>query len=61
LGIPSMIHYPTPLYKQPAVICDLNFQNSDAAALEVLSLPIYGTLKSSIQERIIECLLDGEN
>lgn len=57
IGIPSMVHYPISLNKQPAVASELNFPNSEIAALEVLSLPVYGTLEFKIQDRIIKCLL----
>ncbi len=58
IGIPWMIYYPISLNNQPAVACELSFPHSEAAALEVLSLPVYGTLEPSIQEKIIECLLN---
>ena len=54
VGIPSMIHYPIPLSMQPAVSRLSNVPKSELASASVLSLPIYGTLSSSIQDRIID-------
>ncbi len=56
-GIPSAVHYPIPLNKQPAV------ENSEAclpvgdiAAEKVLSLPMHPYLSQDAQLKIVECL-----
>jgi UDP-2-acetamido-2-deoxy-ribo-hexuluronate aminotransferase len=43
VGIPTVVHYPLPLNRQPAV-ADLNAKLpiGDKAANEVLSLPMHG-------------------
>jgi UDP-2-acetamido-2-deoxy-ribo-hexuluronate aminotransferase len=54
LGIPSSVHYPLPLNKQPAVIdtnCEL--PKGDAAARTVISLPLNKTI---VQSKIIELI-----
>ena len=55
-GIPSMVHYPMPLSSQPAVARPTHAPNSELAAREVLSLPVFGTLKYHQQNRIIQAL-----
>lgn len=41
-GIPSAVHYPLPLNKQPAVAdCSANLPHGDLAAAEVISLPFH--------------------
>lgn len=57
LGIPTMVYYPLPLSSQPAVCKKSNVPESEMATKEVLSLPIYGTLKEEYQNKIIEIIL----
>ncbi|GER12853.1 DegT/DnrJ/EryC1/StrS family aminotransferase [Variovorax boronicumulans] len=56
-GIPTAIHYPTPLNLQPAV-ANLNLQlpRGDTAAQQVLSLPFHPYLTEKSQELIVESL-----
>jgi UDP-2-acetamido-2-deoxy-ribo-hexuluronate aminotransferase len=59
-GIPTAVHYPTSLYRQPAleqstVACE----QSDRAANEVLSLPMHPYLTDEVQQRISECLSEA--
>lgn len=57
VGIPSVVHYPRPLNRQPAVYdSSAALPNGDAAANEVLSLPMHPYLSRSDQERVIEQL-----
>jgi UDP-2-acetamido-2-deoxy-ribo-hexuluronate aminotransferase len=54
-GIPSAVHYPTPLNEQPAfayLCCPECTPAAQAMAAEVLSLPIYPGLQRSEQERL---------
>jgi UDP-2-acetamido-2-deoxy-ribo-hexuluronate aminotransferase len=57
-GIPTAVHYPIPLNKQPAV-ADASVQLSvgDAVAQRVISLPMGSTLHSTDQERIVQTML----
>jgi len=57
-GIPTMIYYPLPLHLQPAFkylgYKKGDFPESEKAAKEVLSLPIYPELKKEEQDYIIQ-------
>ena len=56
-GIPTAVHYPTPLNKQPAV-ADVQAQLpvGDAIALRVLSLPMHPYLDAATQQQIVRAL-----
>lgn len=59
-GIPTAVHYPLPLNRQPAVAdSKVMLSASDVAAAEVLSLPIHAYLDEKIQRRIITVLHDA--
>src|SRR5690606_9043114 len=53
-GIPTAVHYPIPLNKQPAV-ADANavFPVGDAIAERVMSLPMHPYLSRDEQEKIV--------
>ena len=57
-GIPSMIYYPIPLYKQEAfskyVKRDFKLENTEYLAKNVISLPIHTEIENSNQDYIIE-------
>ncbi len=56
-GIPTAVHYPLPLNKQPAVSDpDANLPVGDQAAASVISLPMHPYLQQPAQEQIIEAL-----
>ncbi len=61
-GIPSMIYYPIPLYKQQAfkkyVSDDFTLPNTEMLSKNVISLPIHTELENSNQDYIIEKLLN---
>ena len=60
-GIPTMVHYPLPLHKQPAVACTrTQLPVSEAVANDVLSLPMHPYLSSRQQQIIVEALQDSE-
>lgn len=54
-GIPTAVHYPTPLNKQPAVASpDVFLSIGDCAAERVLSLPMHPYLSNDAQLKIAE-------
>jgi UDP-2-acetamido-2-deoxy-ribo-hexuluronate aminotransferase len=57
LGIPTAVHYPIPLNKQPAVAdSTVNLPEGDEASEQVISLPMGPHLTESDQQRIGRCL-----
>lgn len=56
-GIPTAIHYPLPLHRQPALeylgYKEGSFPVSETASREVLSLPIYPSMPDSDLEQVI--------
>jgi len=59
-GVPTAVHYPIPLNKQPAV-ADTNvwLPVGDAIAERVMSLPMHPYLPLDAQEKIVTALLKG--
>ncbi|MDF3887833.1 DegT/DnrJ/EryC1/StrS family aminotransferase [Cupriavidus basilensis] len=58
-GIPTAVHYPIPLNKQPAVANEgTQLVHGDTIAMEVLSLPFGPYLAESTQEQIVEKISD---
>ena len=61
-GIPSMIYYPIPLYKQQAftkyVSNDFQLPVTEELAKNVISLPIHSEIENSNQDYIIEKVLN---
>lgn len=56
-GVPTAIHYPLPLNKQPAVADpDVQLPVGDRLAQEVLSLPVGPFLTISDQDRVVSAL-----
>ncbi|MCP2041244.1 UDP-2-acetamido-2-deoxy-ribo-hexuluronate aminotransferase [Neisseria sp. HSC-16F19] len=55
-GIPTAVHYPIPLNRQPAVASDAVLPVGDAVAAEVMSLPFHPYLSAADQARILEHL-----
>ena len=59
-GIPTAVHYPMPLYRQPALAqSEANCPESDRAAREVLSLPMHPYLGEMAQERVSQTLAEA--
>lgn len=53
-GIPTEIYYPAPLHREPAFAdCPATCPQSEAAAQQVLALPIYPELTVSHQEAVV--------
>jgi UDP-2-acetamido-2-deoxy-ribo-hexuluronate aminotransferase len=58
-GIPTAVHYPTPLHRQPAYAEHGNgvtFPVSESLSAQVISLPMYPDLTPGTQDRIVEAL-----
>ncbi|NIM40000.1 MAG: aminotransferase class I/II-fold pyridoxal phosphate-dependent enzyme [Hydrogenophaga sp.] len=61
-GVPTAVHYPMPLNRQPAYteLCPPHpTPVSDFAAERVMSLPMSADLSESVQDRVIEALQDA--
>ena len=58
-GVPTAVHYPLPLNKQPAV-CDynVNFQHGDAISEQVLSLPMHAYMSKHDFDLVIRSIKD---
>lgn len=57
-GIPTAVHYPIPLNKQPAVAnANVSLPVGDAIAERVMSLPMHPYLSVEAQEKIVIALL----
>ena len=61
-GVPSMIYYPVPLYRQEAFknYYDNNYflENTEELSKSVISLPIHSEIENSNQEKIINEVLN---
>lgn len=56
-GIPTEIYYPSPLHREPAFAnCPSSCPHAEAAARQVLALPIYPELKMSQQELVVNAI-----
>lgn len=56
-GIPTAVHYPLPLARQPAVaVPDLTLPHSDAAAASVMSLPMHPYMTAQVIETVAGAL-----
>jgi UDP-2-acetamido-2-deoxy-ribo-hexuluronate aminotransferase len=57
-GIPTAVHYPIPLNQQPAVVDEkVHLPAGDAAAKEVMSLPMSAYLSAQDQQKIVLALV----
>ncbi len=55
-GIPSAVHYPVPLHKQPAVAANADLPVCEQMASEVMSLPFGPYLSDEDMEKVVSCL-----
>jgi len=55
-GIPTAVHYPVPLNRQPAVASSASLPVGDAVAERVMSLPMHPYLEEHQQKYIAGCL-----
>lgn len=56
LGIPTAVHYPKPLHRQPAYAAAADCPVSEQVAEQVLSLPMSADLSFDDQERVVAAL-----
>lgn len=60
LGVPTMVHYPSPMHDQPAYLAaypeKISQPNSEKAAARVLSLPFHPYMSESDQSKVVESL-----
>lgn len=57
MGVPTAVHYPLPLNRQPAVADDsVSLPHGDRAASEVMSLPMHPYLTSNAVLQIVKAL-----
>lgn len=58
-GVPTAVHYPIPLNKQPAVAAvSTHMPVGDAVAHQVISIPMHPYLNEVTQERIVDALAE---
>lgn len=56
-GVPTAVHYPIPINKQPAVAdAKAKLQNGDAAAAHVVSVPMHPHITAEQQERVVSAV-----
>lgn len=58
-GVPTAIHYPDPMYKQPAyqkLVGDLSLTHCEKVSSEVMSLPLHPYMKDEHQAHVIKSL-----
>jgi len=58
-GIPTAIHYPRPLHRQPAYAQDVAMPNAERAAARVISLPMSADLSEAQQDAVIAALREA--
>lgn len=57
-GIPTSVHYPVPLHRQPAYWTDdVNLAHADQVARRVVSLPLYPDLDDKTQQQIVDAVV----
>jgi dTDP-4-amino-4,6-dideoxygalactose transaminase len=57
-GVPTMVYYPEPLYKQKAYFEDLEFENTEMLCKQVLSLPMGTDMSNEQVDYIIKQFTD---
>lgn len=58
-GVPTSVHYPTPVHQQPAYKqwASGPLPNAEKAAAHVISLPMYPDMTDAIQDRVVQAIL----
>ncbi|MGE0763246.1 MAG: DegT/DnrJ/EryC1/StrS family aminotransferase [Bdellovibrionales bacterium] len=59
-GVPTSVHYPKPIHQQPAYLDLANpgLKNSESAAQQVVSLPMYPDMDNTTQDRVIAAVVE---
>ena len=57
--IPTAVHYPVPLNRQPALVCFERFESSEYAVLRVMSLPMHPYLTENEQRKVAGAVKDA--
>ena len=57
--IPTAVHYPIPLNRQPALSCPECFEHSEYAASRVMSLPMHPYLTDTQLEQVVVAVKEG--
>lgn len=55
-GVGSGVYYPTPIHRLPSFRLDLDLPNTETAAAQALSLPVYPALTQGELETIVEAV-----
>lgn len=59
-GVPSAVHYPVPLYRQPAMAePSVSLPVCEDVSARVLSLPMHPYLRPEQQERVVQALVEA--
>lgn len=62
VGVPTAVHYPIPLNKQPAVAdSDASLPNGDAAASQVMSVPMHPYLSAEQQAFVVDAVRQSQS
>jgi UDP-2-acetamido-2-deoxy-ribo-hexuluronate aminotransferase len=57
VGIPTAVHYPQPLHRQPAVAdADCHLPVTEATCEQIISLPMHPYLEAAQQRQVVEAL-----
>lgn len=58
-GIPTAVHYPVPLNRQPALACSESFSCSEFAADRVMSLPMHPYLETGQLQMVVDAMKEA--
>ena len=58
-GIPTAVHYPVPLQKQPALKAEVNFPVAERIADQVISIPMHPYLTESMQQQVVNAVIQS--
>jgi UDP-2-acetamido-2-deoxy-ribo-hexuluronate aminotransferase len=60
-GIPTAVHYPTPLHRQPAYTAygGRSLPASESVAKQVISLPMHAYLDAAVQDQIVAIVIEA--
>jgi len=58
-GVPTAVHYPVPLNRQPALASPECFEHSEYAAARVMSLPMHPYLTDAAMEQVTQAVVEA--